>query len=52
MKNKEDVMFEKTLKLIQIKALCDKFVVRCPASAAQASTKSLAMKVLEIIDAE
>jgi hypothetical protein len=50
MKSKDDIMFEKTLKLIQIKALCDKFVVRCPASAAQASMKSLAMKVLDIID--
>jgi hypothetical protein len=52
MKSKDDILFEKNLKLIQIKALCDKFVVRCPASAAQASMKSLAMKVLDIIDAE
>jgi hypothetical protein len=52
MKSKDDVLMEKTLKLAQIQSVCNKFVVRVPASAAQASMKSLAMKVLEIIDAE
>ena len=50
MKNKEDMLEEKTLKLILIQGLCEKHIVRCPASAAQASMKSLAMKVLDIID--
>lgn len=50
MKSKEDMIEEKTLKLILIQGLCEKHMVRCPASAAQASMKSLAMKVLDIID--
>lgn len=52
MKSKDDVLMEKTLKLAQIQAMCNKLIVRCPASAAQASMKSVAMKILEIIDAE
>ena len=46
MKNKDNT------KLDQIRSVCDKLNVRCPASAAQASMKSVAIKILEIIDAE
>ena len=52
MKSKDDVLMEKTLKLAQIQAVCNKLIVRCPASAAQASMKSVAMKILEIIEDE
>lgn len=51
MKSKDDVLMEKTLKLAQIQSVCNKLMVGCPASAAQASMKSVAMKILEIIDA-
>ena len=52
MKSKDDVLMEKTLKLAQIQSVCNKLMVRCPASAAQASMKSVAMKILEIIEDE
>jgi hypothetical protein len=52
MKSKDDVLMEKSLKLAQIQSLCNKLIVRCPATASQASMKSLAMKILEIIDVE
>ena len=52
MKSKTDLLEDKTLKLITIQALCEKHMVRCPASAAQASMKSLAMKILQIINNE
>ena len=40
MKNKEDMLEEKTLKLILIQGLCEKHIVRCPASAAQAERRA------------
>jgi len=52
MKSKDDVLMEKTLKLAQIHSVCNKLIVRCPASAAQASMNSVAIKILEIINAE
>ena len=39
-------------KLQEIKELCEKQQVRCPASAAQASVKSFALAILEIIERE
>lgn len=50
MKNKQDVILEKTLKIAQIQALCRKQMVRCPASAAQSSLKSMAKAILNIIE--
>ena len=41
-----------TDKLNEIKELCEKQQVRCPASAAQASVKSFALAILEIIEKE
>ena len=52
MKSKDDLLEENTLKLLLIQGLCEKHIVRCPASAAQASMKSLAMKILQIINNE
>lgn len=52
MKSKNDLLEDKTLKLIMIQGLCEKYMVRCPASAAQASMKSLSMKILKIIEGE
>ena len=52
MKTKDDLLLEKTLKLIQIQAVCNKMMVRVPASASQASTKSMAMTILRIINDE
>lgn len=52
MKSKDDLLEDKTLKLMIIQGLCEKHIVRCPASAAQASMKSLSMEILKIIEAE
>lgn len=52
MKDRNDLLQEKTLKLIQIQALCDKMMVRVPASVSQASTKAMAMAILRIINDE
>ncbi len=50
MKSKDDMLMEKTLKLVQIQAICNKLIVRCPASVSQAYMKSMALKILEIVD--
>lgn len=50
MKSKDDVLMEKTMKLIQISAICKKQMVKCPADVAQASLKSLATSILNIIE--
>ena len=52
MKSKDDLLEDKTLKLMIIQGLCEKHIVRCPASAAQASMKSLSMEILKIIEGE
>jgi len=49
MESKDDILLDKTLKLAQVEAFCNKHLYRCPASAAQASMKSMAMTILKMI---
>lgn len=50
MKSKDDYLQEQMMKILLIKGLCEKHMVRVPASAAQASMKQMAMSILKIIE--
>lgn len=52
MKTKDEMLQEQIVKLAQIEAMCNKYLVRCPASTGQAYLKSLSMAILQIIKSD
>lgn len=52
MKDKDEVLKEQSSKLAIIERLCEKQMVRVPASVSQASTKAMAMTILKVIKDE
>ena len=52
MKTKDDLLQEKSLKLLLIQGFCEKHLFKSPASSSQASMKQMAMSILKIIDGE
>lgn len=52
MKTKDEMLQEQIVKLAQIEAMCNKHLVRCPASTGQAYLKAMSMAILQIIKSD
>jgi len=50
MKSEQELLLERTIALSKVEEYCKAHLFRCPASASQASMKSMALTILEMIE--